>query len=290
MEEEKLLYFMRKNFQKACLCLIFICTISDLNIVLAEEIVFEKALENVKNAEKALKNLKIAEPDTGKLREAELAKEIAGENKEKHLKAKNIEKIIAGAKILKESESYKAGEKVAKNVLAESRDFKFKEASGDIVTSKGVDLYEMSNRYISEFNKGRKNEKEKLSGLFVLISSSLPTSSIKQIARDVKKVGGTLLFRGMIEGSMMRTAEFVLNLNKEGVKAAIHPKIFEMLNVEVVPCYVLIKGGVQENKYEVLHDKIIGNVSLEYALNKFKEKGDTKEEAARLLAKLRGAA
>ena len=97
----------------------------------------------------------------------------------------------------------------------------------------------------------------------------------------------TILLRGMVDNSMPKTMALIGSLNKEGVRAAIYPKVFEMLKLKVVPCYVLIiNNHCEEDKCDLVHDKIIGNVTVEYALSRFVAEGDGKEKAKELLKKL----
>ena len=90
----------------------------------------------------------------------------------------------------------------------------------------------------------------------------------------------------MIDDSMIKTAELVKLLNEEGVPVAIHPKAFEIFKIESVPAYVLVDK--KEGSEERVYDKLIGNVSVEYALSVFAERGSSASRAKVLLKKLRG--
>ena len=249
------------------------------------EDVMVKALKNAAKAGDALKNTKIAIPDFNTEQKASFTSEISKNKKD--IYESDAKKVVLGVEKLKESEGYKRGLKTAREV--EKRELKinkFKNTTGDIITERGVDLYEMSNRYLEEFNRGRKDSKEKLEGFMVFISASIPEASLKAIARDVKKIRGNIFLIGMIDGSMIKTAELVKALNEEGVPVAIHPKAFEIFKIESVPAYVLVDKI--EGSDERVHDKLIGNVSVEYALSIFAERGNSANKAKILLKKLRG--
>lgn len=249
------------------------------------EDVMAKALKNAEKAGNAIKNTKIAIPDFNTEQKAGVTSEISKSKKD--IYENNAKKVVSGVEKLKESEGYKRGLKTAREV--EKRELKvnkFKNTTGDIITERGVDLYEMSNRYLEEFNRGRKDSKEKLTGFMVFISASIPEASLKAIARDVKKIRGNIFLIGMIDDSMIKTAELVKLLNEEGVPVAIHPKAFEIFKIKSVPAYVLVDK--KEGSEERVHDKLIGNVSVEYALSVFAERGSSASRAKVLLKKLRG--
>jgi type-F conjugative transfer system pilin assembly protein TrbC len=249
--------------------------------------ILDKAMKNADKARESIKNTRIASPDMESLKNSELIRDEAKEKVEEQAKSSTVREIAKAQEELRTSESFKRAQKFAKEVLRKNETAaSFSDATGDIITEKGVDLYEMSNRYINEFNKSKHNASEKLKGLYVLISTSLPEGTMKEIAVSSREAGATLILRGMKEGSMASTAAFVKALHDKGVRAAIHPKIFEMLQVEVVPCYVLIE---EREKQGYMHDKICGNISLEYALNEFASRGDLRDVAGKHLDRLRGA-
>ncbi|MDA0938777.1 MAG: type-F conjugative transfer system pilin assembly protein TrbC [Proteobacteria bacterium] len=248
------------------------------------EDVMVKAITNAAKAEDILKNTKVAVPDFNAEEKASTTFEMSKIKQERY--ESEAKKVVGRVEKLKESEGYKSGLKIAREV--EKRELKvdkFKNTTGDIITERGVDLYEMSNRYLEEFNRGRKDSKEKLTGFMVFISASIPEVSLKAIARDVKQVRGNIFLIGMIDGSVIKTAELVKALNEEGVPVAIHPKAFEIFKIESVPAYVLVDK--KEGSDERVHDKLIGNVSVAYALSAFAERGNSASKAKVLLKKLR---
>lgn len=100
----------------------------------------------------------------------------------------------------------------------------------------------------------RKAEK-RYPDLLVFVSFSMPMEALKALNTQVMEHGGKLVFRGLVDGSFHKMAEKLKQLSAE---ALIDPTLFGEYNITKVP--VFVKGK----------DKLIGNVSLEYVLSKFK--------------------
>ena len=105
---------------------------------------------------------------------------------------------------------------------------------------------------------------------------------------DYAKIyNGVIVLRGLKNNSFKQTAEHVQRLSKEGEEAAIiiDPTLFKQFEVERVPAYILAK---QEKcpvglSCKPSYDKITGNITPKYALEKFVEKGELFLEAKALL-------
>jgi type-F conjugative transfer system pilin assembly protein TrbC len=141
----------------------------------------------------------------------------------------------------------------------------------------GISIDHLIGEYKGKFLKSKANP-----NLLIFISFSLSGQNIIQYAHEAKKIGASLVLRGMHEGSLQKTIIKLYELNKEGVAAIIDPKSFEQYRITHVPSIVLTKGNSCEN-CTLIFDKVSGNISLEYALQLFAQKGDTKEIAAKLL-------
>lgn len=96
-----------------------------------------------------------------------------------------------------------------------------------------------------------------------------------------------MAFKGIEDNSFIKTSEHIQRLARSGEEAAIiiDPTLFTKFNIAVVPTYVLVKHqecpvsmGCKPN-----FDKITGNVTPKYALEKFAEKGELATEAQMLL-------
>ena len=105
---------------------------------------------------------------------------------------------------------------------------------------------------------------------------------------DYAKIyNGVIVLKGIENNSFKQTAEHVQRLSKEGEEAAIiiDPTLFKQFEVERVPAYILAK---QEKcpaglSCKPSYDKITGNITPKYALEKFVEKGELFLEAKALL-------
>ncbi len=122
---------------------------------------------------------------------------------------------------------------------------------------------------------------------YMFASFSLSDEILAQMLDYAKLYNGIIVLRGIKNNSFKETSEHIQHLTKEGEEAAIiiDPTLFKRYAVERVPSYVLVK---QEKcpasmSCNPIHDKIIGNITLKYALEKFSEKGDLSQEAKNLL-------
>jgi len=91
---------------------------------------------------------------------------------------------------------------------------------------------------------------------------------------------------------MTNTVSFIKDLSQKGTRAIIDPNAFRLFDVRTVPQILAISDTNKcvNGKCEQtpLHDKIKGNISLEYALEKIsKEGGFAQKEAQRFLINLR---
>lgn len=96
--------------------------------------------------------------------------------------------------------------------------------------------------------------------IYILASSSMSESSLKQLVRDAEKKNLPVYFRGLIKNSYKETAAY---FKKLGVGITIDPRPFSAFNQTQVPAFIF-KG-----KDKVLILK--GNVPLTYALEKFQD-------------------
>ena len=113
--------------------------------------------------------------------------------------------------------------------------------------------------------------------LLIFVSQSVPADSIKELWSQAQRIGGKLVFRGLVGGSFKETQSYIQEL---GIVADIDPTRFEEFEVTQVPAFVLSK----ENKY----DRMVGNVSLVEFLEQSSSNGDLSQEAAEYYKKLQG--
>jgi conjugal transfer pilus assembly protein TrbC len=110
-------------------------------------------------------------------------------------------------------------------------------------------------------------------------SLSMPDAALKQLVRDVASAGGVIVFRGFPNNS---AKEFVARLSKvvdKGQLASIgiDPRLFRAFQVQAVPTYVSVSSdfdlcaGFSCTTKVPPFDRMIGNVTVEYALTTFAE-------------------
>ena len=110
-------------------------------------------------------------------------------------------------------------------------------------------------------------------------SLSMPDDALKQLVRDTASAGGVVVFRGFPNNS---AKEFVARLSKvvdKGQLASIgiDPRLFRAFHVEAVPTYVSVSSdfdlcaGFSCTTKVPPYDRMIGNVTVEYALTTFAE-------------------
>lgn len=129
-------------------------------------------------------------------------------------------------------------------------------------------------------------------------SLSMPTAALAQMIADVPRAGGVVVFRGFPQGSAKL---FTQSLGKAlaGKTASqavgIDPRLFSAFSIEGVPAYVVAASdfdlceGFDCHTNVPPHDRMSGNVTTEYALQRFADGGGPGAQIARLhLGRLKG--
>ncbi len=124
--------------------------------------------------------------------------------------------------------------------------------------------------------------------LQIFVSHSMPISLLKRYAREAIKYKGVLVFRGLPAGSFHRLAKLVSDIsgdNAEGIAMQIDDEAFKAFNIKIVPTIVLSRSAsiFSEQVKGGSFDKIVGNVTIKYALELFAKEGDLKANALELL-------
>ncbi len=119
--------------------------------------------------------------------------------------------------------------------------------------------------------------------LIVFVSLGMPKHSLQQWNLQVTKAGGVLVLRGFVNNSMKQTVKKITEvLGKEPQGGfSIDPEKFKQFNIKVVPT-VLVASN--DNSF----DKVSGDVSLTYALEKIVADGEHGKVAEVWLKKLQG--
>ncbi|MFC1659633.1 type-F conjugative transfer system pilin assembly protein TrbC [Pseudomonadota bacterium] len=175
-----------------------------------------------------------------------------------------------------------------------------KQESNKHIFTQNIDVDEVLQGYynteLKNSQQGSAGEAEKtINHLLIFISFSMPKQSLKERIEEAKRTGATLVLRGIIKDSITETAKELNKLtNNTGVNAIIDPNLFKAFSITKVPVIVVAKYRAYpcEDKcnYTPIHDKISGNISLEYALEQIISSRETitKPLAKKYLKKLRG--
>lgn len=123
-------------------------------------------------------------------------------------------------------------------------------------------------------NSQKKTEEKKPYDLFVFVSSSMPAEALKSYSKQAKKLGAILVLRGFVNDKSSETRKFVAEMNEGGAEWMIHPESFTVFKVESVPSIVLADATSKTLTesgcaIETSYSKLLGNISLYAALDKF---------------------
>jgi conjugal transfer pilus assembly protein TrbC len=134
--------------------------------------------------------------------------------------------------------------------------------------------------------------------LFVLVSFSIPPASLERLVNQSSKAGAMIVLRGVVDGSLTKTAELAAQLIKKNPAAQfqIDPGLFKRFGVSQVPTVVLARDAGDSRTCGKECDPIntfssvSGDVSLDYALEYISRQGDANfaQLAAGRLKRLRG--
>jgi conjugal transfer pilus assembly protein TrbC len=111
--------------------------------------------------------------------------------------------------------------------------------------------------------------------LIAFASLSMPQAALKQMIADVTRAGGVIVFRGFPANSARRFTAALAHVLPEGrvrANVGVDPRLFRAFGVMAVPSYVVTATGFDLcdgfDCRTVLppHDRIAGNVTLDYVL------------------------
>jgi conjugal transfer pilus assembly protein TrbC len=117
-------------------------------------------------------------------------------------------------------------------------------------------------------------DSDKKDGLRIYVSLSMPKNLLEQYDSIAKKIGAKLVMRGFKNNSFKETINYTQKIAIE-----VDPVAFKKFGIASVPSFVLSSG----DKF----DKLSGNVSINYALTKFKDKGDLIKKAQEYLVRFK---
>ena len=113
--------------------------------------------------------------------------------------------------------------------------------------------------------------------LFVLVSFSMPTASLDQLAHQAVQTGASLVLRGVVENSLQKTALRSAEMIKRnpGLQLQVDPTLYQRFSVSTVPTFILVRSVDDLKACSKACDgtrnvlTASGDVSLDYALEKF---------------------
>ncbi|ACO04995.1 hypothetical protein PERMA_A0022 (plasmid) [Persephonella marina EX-H1] len=124
---------------------------------------------------------------------------------------------------------------------------------------------------------------EKKNLIFYLFSTSVPMQTVKNVFLASQKYEN-LEFYGVLRGISKKTWKYLNSLDEamNNMTVKVNPLIFKAVDAEVVPAFVIAE--CPERPYGIIRSKsckfkavLYGDVSLDFAVEKFKEEGLWKE-------------
>ena len=128
-------------------------------------------------------------------------------------------------------------------------------------------------------------EKRQKNSFYIFVTLSMSEHNLKQLIIYARKYNATLVLRGLVDNSFVKTSKVIQKLGEESGGMIIDPNLFKEFNIKTVPSYVLAsnKACPPATTCVKTYDKLTGNVTPKYALEIFGEKGDLAAEAKLLL-------
>jgi conjugal transfer pilus assembly protein TrbC len=112
----------------------------------------------------------------------------------------------------------------------------------------------------------------------VFASLSMPPESLKPLIRDTGQAGGAVVFQGFPGNSMKAFQQGITRVVDQGQETkaiGIDPRLFRAFNVTTVPAFVVVTSdfdlcdGLGCKTTPPPHDRMMGNVTVRYALETF---------------------
>ena len=127
----------------------------------------------------------------------------------------------------------------------------------------------------------KKDANQLYTDFLIFGSFSLGEKNLEDLIKLAGKSGGVVILRGLKNGSFKETAGFISKFAKEEGGILIDPNLFKEYQILKVPSFVLAKrcDETSVSSCKSLFDKITGMVTPRYALERFSEIGELKEEA-----------
>ena len=150
----------------------------------------------------------------------------------------------------------------------------------------GVDVGALAKRY----SEVRSDAKQKTAAgnnrrtLLIFVTLAMPRENLALLAADAKRIGATLLLRGLQDNSMGKTARAIRRVSGDsGGGWAIDPTAYARFGVSTVPAFVLAPDKVVTQQAQCTGTclslaevaMVSGDVSVRYALETMKQRNPT---------------
>jgi len=125
-------------------------------------------------------------------------------------------------------------------------------------------------------------------GIFIFVSLSMPLESLTRAARDAQRAGAVLIMRGLPYGfgggNWKRSMEALKPMTDLGAAVQLHPALFTQYAVTSVPTVIVAAGSPAcpvDAPCAITYGRVLGDVSLAYALDQLSPRQDAVGELAR---------
>jgi len=135
--------------------------------------------------------------------------------------------------------------------------------------------------------KASDQQQKQLSGLYIFVSSSMPKPLLRSYFEQANIYGGTLVFKGLPNGSFQQLIQLVTELVGEQdedltiASCQIDDQAFARFNIEQVPTIILVAESeyAPNQSSKISYDKMTGNVGIKYAMEQFSQSGELHNKA-----------
>lgn len=140
---------------------------------------------------------------------------------------------------------------------------------------------------VPQQNFGQQGDMEPVDYPIVFVSFSMPETTITRLMADMDRVGGAVVFRGLIDNDFQKTMQKMRELKSQKGSALIDPTMFKRFDVSQVPTFIIPLEPIQKCFTEQQrqscgiprHIKAAGDVTLGYVLDLVERTGSSDEKA-----------
>lgn len=135
-------------------------------------------------------------------------------------------------------------------------------------------------RIAREFESKRNGRNANSEELLIFVSTSMPKRALQLLGQQAEKAGAVIILRGMLgalgtPGAINETIKAIEPAASTGASVQIDPEQFARFEVSAVPSFVLARKqeGCGTEQCASQSFKLVGDVSLEYALETWVRRG-----------------